>query len=82
VSITFLRSPVLAILAISEDCLLLCVSLHSSAAADGFNGRGRCSLLAPFWGAPSKLCLGGLEENLGSLTPVYTNHPRNRASRI
>jgi hypothetical protein len=44
VSITFLRSPVLAILAMGEGFLLLGVSLHTSAAADGFNGAvlARC----------------------------------------
>jgi hypothetical protein len=38
VSITFLRSPVFAILAIGGVFLLLGLSLHTSAAADGFNG--------------------------------------------
>jgi hypothetical protein len=38
VSITFLRSPVFAILAILWVVLLLGLSLHTSAAADGFNG--------------------------------------------
>src|SRR5208337_5241653 len=38
VSITFLRSPVLAILAMGRGFLLLRVSLHTSATADGFNG--------------------------------------------
>jgi len=38
VSIIFLRSPVLAILAIGLVVLLVEVSLHASAMADGFNG--------------------------------------------
>jgi hypothetical protein len=38
VSMIFLRSPVFAILAIGRVFLLLGVSLHTSATADGFNG--------------------------------------------
>jgi hypothetical protein len=38
VSITFLRSPVFAILAIGRVFLLLGVSLHTPAIASGFNG--------------------------------------------
>ena len=38
VSITFLRSPVFAILAMGRVFLLLGLSLHASDAADGFNG--------------------------------------------
>jgi hypothetical protein len=38
VSISFLRSPVFAILAILGVFLLLRLSLHTSAYADGFNG--------------------------------------------
>src|ERR1035441_5021323 len=44
VSITFLRSPVFAIFAMCRVFLLQGVSLHSSAAADGFNGAVICCL--------------------------------------
>jgi len=44
VSITFLRSPVFAILAMSRVVLLLGLSLHTSACADGFNGAAVASL--------------------------------------
>src|ERR1035438_8325936 len=46
VSIIFLRSPVFAILAIGRVFLLLGLSLHTSAAADGFNGAVMNSPLA------------------------------------
>jgi hypothetical protein len=44
VSISFLRSPVFAIFAMCRVFLLQGVSLHSSAAADGFNGAVMCCL--------------------------------------
>jgi hypothetical protein len=51
VSISFLRSPVFAIFAICWVFLLLVVSLHTSAGADGFNGAVCCCLLSEIKGA-------------------------------
>jgi hypothetical protein len=62
VSIIFLRSPVLAILAMGRVVLLLGLSLHASAGADGFNGAAGVRLQAQ--NAPS--------DERGSLVPVYT----------
>jgi hypothetical protein len=63
VSITFLRSPVFAIFAMIRVFLLLGLSLHTSAAADGFNG----AVLKP--ASICKEFAGGGEQH--SLTQVY-----------
>ena len=71
VSITFLRSPVLAILAMGEGFLLLEVSLHASATADGFNGAVLARLQAQSF----------VRSERDSLLPVYMNRRGGSAGR-
>src|ERR1039458_8499472 len=74
VSISFLRSPVLAILAIGCVFLLLGLSLHTSATADGFNGTVlACSR------SNTQSLVGGQRD---SLPPVYMKQARSALVRL
>src|ERR1017187_4640449 len=87
VSISFLRSPVFAIFAMCRVFLLQGVSLHSSAAADGFNGAVMCCLSTQLnWleGADSLSTVYMKAADTGSVgSPVSLKaHPSGAKARV